>query len=75
VPAPAGVDEARVAFAIGRRVGGAVVRNRLRRRLRSVCAELRLPAGEYLVSVVPDAADLPFAELQAVVTAAFEALR
>ena len=50
---PAGV---RVAFAIGRGVGTAVVRNRTRRRLRSVMTELALsggglPAGDYLIRV------------------------
>lgn len=40
----------RVAFAIGRAVGPAVVRNRLRRRIRSVLAdhEATLPSGWYL---------------------------
>ena len=46
----------RVAFAIGREVGTAVVRNRTRRRLRSVMTELAvpdggLPAGDYLIRV------------------------
>ena len=51
-----------VAFAIGTRVGGAVVRNRVRRRLRDELAALarndRLAAGAYLVAVAPAAADL-----------------
>jgi len=46
----------RVAFAIGREVGTAVVRNRTRRRLRSVMTELvlpdgGLPVGDYLIRV------------------------
>ena len=46
----------RVAFAIGREVGTAVVRNRTRRRLRSVMTELALPdgglpVGDYLIRV------------------------
>jgi ribonuclease P protein component len=62
---PAGVEQApgppRVAFAIGRRVGKAVVRNRVRRRLRHVLAELErssapgLPGGSYLVVARPGA--------------------
>lgn len=55
----------RVAFAIGRRVGGAVVRNRVRRRLRAHLASrsFALPAGVYLVSAGPAAATASFDEL------------
>ena len=51
----------RVAYAITKRVGGAVDRNRLRRRLRAVFADLAadgdgsVPAGVLLVSAGPDA--------------------
>jgi ribonuclease P protein component len=50
----------RVAFAVGRRVGGAVTRNRLRRRLRVLLRDpsLGLHPGAYLVSAAPGAADL-----------------
>lgn len=62
---------ARVAFAVGRRVGTAVVRNRLRRRLRAVMRALavdgRLPAGSYLVGATAPATDLRFDELTAAV--------
>jgi len=58
-------SEARVAFAIGTNVGGAVVRNRLRRRLRAAAAELALPPGAYLLRVGPDARSLPAAALRA----------
>ncbi len=50
-----------VAYAITKRVGGAVERNRLRRRLRAVFAELAagapgsVPDGVLLVSAGPDA--------------------
>ena len=51
-----------VAFAISRKVGPAVVRNRLRRRLRDELEGLararRLPAGAYLVALAPAAAAL-----------------
>jgi len=53
----------RVAFAVGRRVGGAVVRNRLRRRLRELARRSALPGGVWLVSVAGDAAGASFAQL------------
>jgi ribonuclease P protein component len=67
--------EVRLAFAIGRRVGGAVVRNRLRRRLRAIVFSLDLAPGDYLVAAGSEAVDLGFPELQAAVTTAVEALR
>ena len=70
----AGGDEAvpRVAYAVGKRVGGAVVRNRLRRRLRAVVTETSgsLVPGAYLVAAGPEAAGLPYEDLKAQVTAA-----
>ena len=56
----------RVAFAVGRRVGSAVVRNRLRRRLRAIMAELAttLRPGAYLISAAAPAADMTFGELR-----------
>ena len=57
---------ARLAFAIGRRCGGAVVRNRLRRRLRATFAALAdVPGGTYLVSAGPEAVEVPSPELAA----------
>lgn len=59
-----------VAFAVGRPVGGAVLRNRLRRRLRAAvrtaAADLR-PGVAYLVGASREAADLDFAELSRLV--------
>ncbi|MEZ5181106.1 MAG: ribonuclease P protein component [Acidimicrobiales bacterium] len=51
----------RVAYAIPKRVGGAVERNRLRRRLRAIVAELAdvpgaVPAGALVVTAGPEAA-------------------
>ena len=53
----------RVAYAIGRHVGGAVVRNRLRRRLRELARRSDLAPGAYLVSAGQGAAEAPFATL------------
>lgn len=61
-----------MAYAIGRRVGGAVVRNRLRRRLRSIVSAAALRPGAYLVGAGPEAAALEFGELQAVVSQALQ---
>ena len=63
-----------VAYAIGRRVGPAVVRNRLRRRLRAIVAELGPRPGDYLVVTDPDAASLPFSDLKALVSKALSTL-
>ena len=46
----------RVAYALGRAIGPAVVRNRLRRRLRAVMAHSSLPPGLYLIGAQPAAA-------------------
>jgi ribonuclease P protein component len=63
-----------VAYAIGKRVGGAVVRNRLRRRLRHLFTILDPGPGDYLVGAGPEAADLPFSELKALVSHALQSL-
>lgn len=73
-----GGDGVRVAYAIGRPVGTAVVRNRLRRRLRAAVRELDasaggLPAGAYLVRPRPDAAPRPYDELRTDLGAALTA--
>jgi ribonuclease P protein component len=56
----------RVGFVVGRDVGGAVTRNRVRRRLRHlVRAQLdQLPAGVMVVRALPAAADADFPELR-----------
>jgi ribonuclease P protein component len=67
-PAEAGaVTPPEIGFAIGRRAGTAVARNRLRRRLRAALAALGadLAPGRYLVGAGPEAAGLSFDELTA----------
>jgi len=63
-----------VAFAVPRKVGTAVNRNRCRRRLRAVVVEATaaLPAGNYLVGVDQGVHDLPFHELRARVIEAMQ---
>jgi ribonuclease P protein component len=66
LPADGGV---RVAYAVGRRVGPAVVRNRVRRRLRAAVREIDrsgagLADGAYLIAVRPAAADSTYRELR-----------
>jgi ribonuclease P protein component len=70
VPGPVG-DPPRVAFAVGRRVGPAVARNRIRRQLRAVANDLapRVAPGAYLVAY-RGARDASFADLRAWILAA-----
>ena len=63
----------RVAYAVGRSTGSAVVRNRLRRRLRAIVREVQPRSGAYLVRAGAPAAALPYGELQATVRRAFDA--
>lgn len=52
-----------VAFAIGRAVGTAVRRNRLRRRLRALLAASDVPPGLYLVGATTRACEHTFDDL------------
>ena len=58
----------RAAFAIGRTIGSAVVRNRVRRRLRALLRDAantgQLPPGWLLVGARPAAGELTFDELR-----------
>lgn len=67
-------SEPQVAFAISRRVGGAVTRNQLRRRLRAILVDMReqLLDGAYLVNTGPGAAGLTFDELRKAMTQAVQ---
>ena len=64
-----GLGRVRYGFAVSRRVGGAVVRNRVRRRLRALMRELP-PCGGYdvLVSARPPVAEARFEEIRQVLT-------
>jgi ribonuclease P protein component len=68
----------RVAYAIPRAVGGAVERNRLRRRLRATVHDLEpelVPGGSYLLSVGPALVKTTPTELRDAVQAVLAAVR
>jgi len=56
---------ASVGYTVTRRYGGAVERNRIRRRLRACVDSISgdLQAGKYLISTGPSAAELSFDQL------------
>lgn len=76
VAASSAGEPPRVAYAIGKVVGGAVTRNLVRRRLQAVVASVAadLGAGTYLVGAGPAAATATFAELTTALMTALEAL-
>lgn len=61
-------ERPRFAYGVGRAVGTAVVRNRVRRRLRSAALEVTraqgLPPGAYLVTVRPGVTGLDYPSLR-----------
>ena len=62
---PNGRDVTRVGYAIGKRVGTAVVRNQTRRRLREIARSLPLAAGyDLVITGHPAAADASFQGLE-----------
>jgi len=69
-------DPPQVAYAIGKRVGGATVRNRVRRRLREIVRELQpaLGPGAWLIGAAPEVANLSYEELKGTVARALAAL-
>jgi ribonuclease P protein component len=73
----AGAGAAGLAFAVPRRVGGAVVRNRIRRQLRAAAREIDqvrpVRPAWYLVVVHPGAAGCSFAVLAGALREAFDA--
>jgi ribonuclease P protein component len=70
------VDQPAVGYAIGKKSGGSVVRNRIRRRLRAAVASANMPltSGFYLISADATAATLPFSDLTNAVRSAFASL-
>ena len=62
---------ARFGFIVSRKVGSAVVRNTVRRRLKAVCAEALpsvRPGSDIVIRVLPNGADAAFADLRTEVT-------
>lgn len=60
-------DGVRFGFIVGRNVGGAVVRNTVRRRLKAVCHELMsaVPAGrDVVIRALPSSPSADFAQLR-----------
>ena len=65
---PNGLPLTRFGFSVSKRVGGAVVRNRLKRRLREILPVLPVKSAWDLVFIVrPPAADADFATLKVTV--------
>lgn len=64
-----------VAFAIGRAVGSAVRRNRLRRRLRAVLAASDVPAGLFLIGARSPACEQTFDDLDRTVQSMLDKVR
>jgi ribonuclease P protein component len=63
---PTGLPQSRFAFAVSRRVGKAVARNRVKRRLRAAVAELHPPGGfDVIVTARAPAAEATYHELKA----------
>ena len=70
-------SEPRIAYAIGKRVGSAVVRNRVRRRLKAIAvihADIVHP-GSYLIGVGPGAAHCSYEELNGMFMRLFDRLQ
>ena len=62
----AGQDTINVAYSVGKKVGKAVVRNKVKRRMRALVQECscQMDRGDYLFLVSPRVADVAFADLR-----------
>jgi ribonuclease P protein component len=69
-----GWDRSQVAYAVGRKVGNAVERNRLRRRMRAIVAAraAELPVGAYVVRSNEGGPALDFDELKVAMSRALD---
>lgn len=56
-------SELRVGIVVSKKVGKAVVRNRVKRRLREILRRLHLPRAHLLLVATPEAREASFAEL------------
>ncbi len=77
IAAPTDAARPRVAFALGRKLGPAVTRNLIRRRLRHLLADMEqgeeLPTMDYLIIGSPGIVTLSFDQLRAHLSRAIEA--
>jgi ribonuclease P protein component len=70
-----GTEPPVLAFSISKKVGNAVTRNRLRRRLKEVVRlSVQLQPGVYLIRAMPDAAQLGYQEINVHLIAAFSSV-
>jgi len=60
---PLDVPEVRVGIVVSKKVGKAVVRNRVKRRLREIVRRSNLPPVELMIVAKPEAAEAEYAEL------------
>ena len=75
-PAPGATSPPQVGYAVGKVVGNAVTRNKVRRRLQAIVASFAsdLAPGTYLVGAGPTAATATYAELSSALVTALVAL-
>ena len=72
------LEPPRVAFSVPRSVGNAVIRNRVRRRLRAAVREhapALEPGAAYVVRAAPGAEDVPYTQLSSTIGAILGDLR
>ncbi len=60
---PLNASEVRVGIVVSKKVGKAVVRNKVRRRLREIVRRMHLPPAEIMIIARPEAAQASFQEL------------